>query len=199
MPEVYLDGVRLDFKDTDGAATIGDMVEAIEREIKPLRRFVGSMREGALPVEDWRKTESLSRRLSDVAEIRFATVFFDALSTEGVETLREYIRILMGLMESAARGLDNGAGPAAEIKALTDGAAEVISTLSALARGASVFGETLFSRDPGPACQTLAAGLKGVSNALSGGKAGAAAAMLRDNIAPALSELERTLPNVRGG
>ncbi len=40
LPRIYLDGTLLDYEDTDRDATVGDLVEAVEKEIRGMKRLI---------------------------------------------------------------------------------------------------------------------------------------------------------------
>ena len=75
--QIYLDGARLDYEDTESDATLGDLVKAVEDEMQALKRIVSELAIDGEAREHWRTEEFMSSKLSDyisVTVINFLTL-----------------------------------------------------------------------------------------------------------------------------
>lgn len=191
MTSVYVDGMSLDFADSEGNSTLGDLVGAIEREIKGMRRYVDGVCVDGEPLTDWREAQGLGRPLLGFAEIKLETASFDEVAAHGVETLREYSLVIKRNIETCAASLRKGAPAGAELSSIIEGVIEVVKTIEMLSRCSGAYSVAFFSEDPAVCCSSLLGGLEALRDAGAAADSVLLADVLDYELSSALGEVER--------
>ncbi|OGQ05038.1 MAG: hypothetical protein A2W38_03475 [Deltaproteobacteria bacterium RBG_19FT_COMBO_58_16] len=191
MTSVYIDGMGLDFEDSDGNSTLGDLVGAIENDIKGIRRYVDGVCVDGEPLTGWRAPQGLRRPLVGLGEVKLQTASFDEVAADGVNTLREYTAVIKQNIEACASSLRRGGPAGPEFSSVVEGVIEVVKTIEMLARGGGAYGVALFSQDPAPCCSSLLDSLEALREAACTADSVSMADILEYELTGALAEVER--------
>lgn len=191
MTSVYIDGKSLDFEDSDGTSTLGDLVGAIEREIRAVRRYVDGVCVDGETLASWRGTQCLGRPLSGLDEVRLQTASFDEVACEGVATLREYSAVIQTDILACSGSLRKGGPAGAKFASIVEGVIEVVKTIEMLSKGAGAYGAAFFSSDPAPCCSALLDSLEALKKAGVSTDSVSMADILEYELAGALAGVER--------
>lgn len=191
MTSVYIDGMSLDFEDREGNSTLGDLVGAIEQEIKPIRRYVDGVCVDGEPLADWRVPQGLGKPLVGFGEVKLRTASFDEVASEGVHTLREYSAVIRKNSEACANSLRMGGPAGAEFASIVEGVIEVVKTIEMLARGGRAYGVAIFNQDPSHCCSALLGSLEALREAGAKTDSVLMADILEYELTGALAEVEQ--------
>jgi len=193
MTSVYIDGMSLDFEDSEGNSTLGDLVGAVEQEIKSIRRFVDGVSVDGEAMPDWRAAQGMSRPLVGLAEIKLLTASFDEVASDGVVTLMEYSAVIKENIDACSGSLRTGAPAGAEFTSIVEGVIEVVKTMEMLARGGGAYGVAFFSNDPAACCAALLDCLDGLREAGARADSVSMADILEYELSGALDEVGRII------
>lgn len=192
MPEVYLDGERLEFEDKDGRATVAELVEAVNGELIGHRRLV-------IEVSiDGSKTDLNEAVLNDSinahSDFRLSSAAVEAVALYGSNTAGEYMRVIREEAGKCASDIRSGA-PVAErrLKAVFEGVIEVVKTVDALSRGAARFGVAVFREDASPFCKRALGILETIKKAGAESDSVSLTDALEYELIPLLEEMEKSL------
>ena len=191
MTSVYIDGMSLDFEDSEGSSTLGDLVGTIEQEIKPIRRYVDGVCVDGETLAGWRVPQSLGKPLVGFGEVKLRTASFDEVAAEGVDTLREYSAVIRKNSEACANSLRKGGPAGAEFASIVEGVIEVVKTIEMLARGGGAYGVDIFSQDPSHCCSALLGSLEALREAGAKTDSVLMADILEYELTGALAEVEQ--------
>lgn len=135
MADVYLDGAKLDFEDTDNSATIGDLVGALENDLGGSMRCITELWIDHVRLDDWKDVAALKKPLSSCAEIRLVTGSVDQIAFEGASLIREYIKFIKNGISGSVRDLRLGLhGGSTDFVPIFEGLKEIVKTMDALTR-----------------------------------------------------------------
>ncbi|GMR05310.1 MAG: hypothetical protein BMS9Abin24_111 [Thermodesulfobacteriota bacterium] len=189
--EVYIDGVNLDFEDSEGNSTLGDLVGVVGQELRGAGRYVDGLCADGEPLADWREGQELARPLSALGEVNLLTASFDDVAARGINTLREYSAVIKQNIAACAGSLRKGGPAGEEFSSVVDGVIEVVKTIEVLARGSGAYGTELFSSDPAPCCASLLGSLDALKDAGASMDSVMMADILEYELAGALDEVRR--------
>ncbi|MBI5491344.1 MAG: hypothetical protein HY893_00265 [Deltaproteobacteria bacterium] len=191
MPEVLIDGKRLDFEDTEGDSTLGDLLRAVESELKAIRRFIADIRLDGQSSGDWRTGGRFRSPLYGFSEISIETGSVDAAALEGLDTVTEYFKVIKGEISACVRDSRLG-GPGADksFNTVFEGLVEIVKTIEALAGCADAFEIKLFSENPENFYLPLLKNLEALKDARTAGDPVLVADMLEYELTPFLNGME---------
>lgn len=191
--EIYIDGARLDFEDTGRDSTIRDLVRAMEKELKPLRRYVSALSADGEPIAEWRSGTGLERPVLDCSEISLHTASFDEAALGGLDIIRRYVSLISENAAVCVSSLRRG-GPAGEkLSSIVEGAVEVIRTVEALSIGGNAYDIDLFKESPAECCGSMVRAIESLKEAGDRMDSVSMADMLEYELVPAVNELEDML------
>ena len=149
LPRIYLDGTLLDYEDTDRDATVGDLVEAVEKEIRGMKRLIRDLWADGSKVEHWRITDLPTRPLSEFGELKLVTDSCEAFAAYAVDTVQEYIGVIQTNIDAVASMIRLGEDAVEEyLVSIFNGLKEVSVTLNELSKYASSLGIDVFKEPP---------------------------------------------------
>jgi len=194
MAEVYLDGNRIDFVDDRNDATIGELMAAIETELKDHRRFVFELWVDGEKVEKTSDDDLLSSPISLFSDFEFKTVSIESLALEGVDTVQEYLRVIRENLDDCVEEMRRG-GPNVEVllRAITEGIVEVIKTTDALLKGVEKYSIELFRENPARYYKSLLKFLDTITDAANTGDSIMVSDTLAYELKPLIEEIESTI------
>lgn len=134
MPEVFLDDARLDFEDSGKDSTVGDLVDAIEREIRPLKRFIAEIQADGQVVADWKGAGLLTRPISSYGILKLNTASVESVANEGLRTVEAYLAEISAALDGVSARLRSD-GSMTGLSGIFEGIIEVVKTLKALSSG----------------------------------------------------------------
>ena len=191
MPDVLIDGKRLDFEDTKGDSTLGDLLRAVEMELKAIRRFIAFIRLDGQSADDRSTGERFRSALNGFREICIETGSVDAAALEGLDTVSEYFKVIKGEISACVRDSRLG-GPGADksFNTVFEGLVEIVKTVEALAGCADAFEINLFSENPENFYLPLLKNLEALKDARTAGDPVLVADMLEYELTPFLDGME---------
>lgn len=194
MPEVYLDGARIDYVDTRNDATIGELVSAIEEEMRDLRRFVLELWIDGQKLDDSVKGELLKQPINSFTDVEFKTVSIESLALEGVDMVQEYINVIKDNIDDCAEGIRVG-GPNTDVllASILEGIVEIVKTTDALIKGVENYKIDLFRENPTNYYKPLMNFLEDLVEALNGSDSVLLADTLEYELKPFLAHMEEAL------
>ncbi|MDP2689844.1 MAG: hypothetical protein Q8P48_07000 [Deltaproteobacteria bacterium] len=192
MTDVYIDGIRLDFEDTAGDSTLGDLVLEVEKELKGIRRYVNLLSIDGESIEDWRAVV-LKKAIHASAEVKLQTASFDEVALEGLDTLREYAAVIKENISSCVSSLRRGSPAGDGFSSVVEGVVEVVKTVDGLLRGGGMYGVALFRKDPDGCCASMIGVLESLKEAGQSRDSVTMADIIEYELAPLVKELEETL------
>lgn len=194
MVDVYLDGSRLDFEDTGSSSTIGDLIEAVERDLTCHRRFVMELWVDGEKLPEWRGSVVLSKPLSGHTDYKLNTASMEEVALEGLDLLQEYIRHTRENVPICADALRVGGGGAeAAFASIFDGLVEIVRTADALAKGGEKYNMDLFTENPAVFFGPIVKCLEEIKDAKEGGDTVLLADLLEYELQPFLERMEEKL------
>ncbi|MFQ5736267.1 MAG: hypothetical protein ACE5GY_05310 [Thermodesulfobacteriota bacterium] len=188
--DVYVDGARLDIEDDGGGSTLAQLVLAVDREIKGLRRYVDNVSVDGEQMHEWRDSEAMDLPLCSHREVRLTTVCFDEVAFHGLDTLREYAGVIRRNIPACVDSLRRGEPAGAALSTIVEGAVEVVKTVGALVRGGGHYGLGVFDSDPAPSCSSLMERIESLGEAGENRDSVSIADILEYEVAPILEEME---------
>ncbi len=196
MTEVYVDGVKLDFEDTENNSTIAELVAAVEKELTGIRRYVDALFIDGQAVEDegltegWRGSARMSMPICEAAAIKLQTAGLDEMALKGLETIKEHAGVICTNIRVCADSLRRGLPVGEGVASIVESSVEVVKTAEALSKAAASYGLELFRSDPSQCCRSLIEKLDSLSAAASNGDHVALADILEYELAPLLEGME---------
>lgn len=191
MPDVMIDGKRLDFEDTKGDSTLGDLLKAVERELKSIRRFIAGIRLDGKTAGDWMDGKRFGNPLCGFGEISIETGSVEAAALEGLDTVTEYFKVIKGEISACVRDSRLGcAGADDSFNTVFEGLVEIVKTIEALAGCADAFEIKLFRENPENFYLPLLKNLEALKDARSAGDPVLVADMLEYELTPFLDGME---------
>ncbi|MBI5237621.1 MAG: hypothetical protein HY887_04280 [Deltaproteobacteria bacterium] len=146
MTDVFIDDMKLDFEDTGNDAAVGELITAVEKEIKGLRRFI---KEVSADNESLSGRGAFSKqRVSGYKEIRIKTMPFDQFALESHETLHEYVRHITDNIKSCISVVRGKGSYEGAFTNIFEGLIEVTRTMESLSTGSRAYDIEIFKEDP---------------------------------------------------
>ncbi len=167
MTEVYLDDARLELTGLGPASTIGDVINAVETDLRPLRRFIQELWvDGDRRGYAWKEAVELCEPVINVGELRLFTEGVDHLVLKGIYTVNEYIAFIEGLLESASDSLRRGSFKVDKtLASIIESTGEVVKTMDSLYKCGLSYGMDVFRHDPGEYYEKILRNLSGLRDA----------------------------------
>ncbi|MFQ5479851.1 MAG: hypothetical protein ACE5DW_01070 [Thermodesulfobacteriota bacterium] len=150
ITEIYLDDARLDFSGVKVSSTVGDLVDAVESDLKPLRRFIMELwvdgrNEGAL----WKDASAINKPLKSYGELRLFTSGIDHVVLQGIYTVGEYITFICELAMNMTGALRRGSGEIDNyLGAIIESTGEMVRTMDALYKCGLAYSIDVFKENP---------------------------------------------------
>jgi len=150
ITEVYLDDAKLDFTGVSITSTVGDIVDAVESDLKPMRRFIMELwvdgkNEGA----SWKDAMAINEPVKRYGELRLFTSGIDNMVLQGIYTVGEYITFILELTLNLTEGLRCGSGEIDNhLGAIIESTGEMVRTMDALYKCGLVYGIDVFKENP---------------------------------------------------
>jgi hypothetical protein len=170
MPEVYLDGSPLDIEDRENDSTVGTLLDAVEKELKGLRRFVSEVWIEGERRDEWRKKDVYGLKLSSVGEIKITSGSVDEMMLKGLDTVEEFMLHIESNIEKTVKKTRSGAGDIlTAVSMILGDLNEVVKTIDSLLKGAGPDGASLFRENPANFYKGLLDDMKALKDAYSQG------------------------------
>ncbi|MBI5903608.1 MAG: hypothetical protein HZB84_09025 [Deltaproteobacteria bacterium] len=195
MADIYLNGVRLDFEDTGNDSTVGDLVTAVEKDLKGSKAFISALSIDGAPIEDFRLDSVLKRGLSGCREVRLSASTFEASALEGLNILKEYMMVTGENIASCVHEIRLGGVGGEGFNSVLQALVEIIKTMNALFMWNSRHNLSIFKKDPEQYYALLLKRLESVRAARDTGDMVSIADILEYEIAPVINEMEEKLFN----
>ncbi|GEM_PF-2447467 len=194
LPRIYLDGTLLDYEDTDRDATVGDLVEAVEKEIRGMKRLIRDMWADGRKVEHWRITDLPAKPLSEFEELKLLTDSYEAFGAHAVDTIQEYIGVIKTNIDTVVKMIRLGEGAVEEyLASIFDGLKEVSGTLNELSRYALSQSMDIFKEPPTGLYEPLLKHLEVLEDARSSGDPLLVADTLEYELRPFIEDMDKRL------
>ncbi len=150
MTEVYLDDSKLELTGLGPRSTLGEIVEAVETDLRPYRRFIQELWvDGINRGAGWKEASELVEPLQDYSEVRLVTEGVDQLVLKGIYTVKEYISFIGGLIERASNELRRGSWKVDNLLgSIIESTGEVVRTMDSLYRCGLSYGIDIFRQNP---------------------------------------------------
>lgn len=150
ITEVYLDDARLDFSGVTLTSTVGDLVKAVESDLRPLRRFIMELWvDGRNEGVGWKDAVAINEPVKSYGELRLFTSGIDPVVLQGIYTVGEYCDFICGLalkMTDALRcgsvEIDNYLG------AIIESTGEMVKTMDSLYKCGLAYEIDVFKENP---------------------------------------------------
>lgn len=195
MPDIYLNGVRLDFEDTGNDSTVGDLVAAVEKDLKGSKACITTVSIDNAPIEDFRADPVLKRGLSECREVRLCAATFEANAIEGLNILKEYMKVTSENIASCVHDIRLGSGGADGFNSILQALMEIIKTTNALFMWNSRHNLAIFKENPEQYYGLLLKRLEAVNAARDSGDMVSIADILEYEIALVINEMKEKLFN----
>ncbi|MBI5811026.1 MAG: hypothetical protein HZB21_07565 [Deltaproteobacteria bacterium] len=146
MTDVFIDDMKLDFEDTENDVTVGELISAIEKDIKAARRFI---RDVSADGESLSGTGAFSKyKVSGYKEIRIKTTPFGQFALESHETIHEYVRHITDSIKSCISVVRGKGSYEDAFTNIFEGLIEITKTMDALSTGSRAYNIEIFKDDP---------------------------------------------------
>ncbi|HHL39630.1 MAG TPA: hypothetical protein ENJ37_03920 [Deltaproteobacteria bacterium] len=194
MTIVYLDDDRLDIEEKDGPSTVGELIDALAREVAPHKMVVTGVVADGERRDDWTAERFRSAAMADFGEIRILTDSVESIALHGVATCIEYLEVITGLIGEVVERLRSGE----EEEALT-GLSKVFVDINELVRTIEALDKVRtydirpFQGEPSSLYGSLEALLQELRSAQQSGDMVLMADLLEYEISPLLDKLEEAL------
>lgn len=195
MVDIYLNGVRLDFEDTGNDSTVGDLVTAVEKDLRGSKACITSVSIDGAPVGDFRLDPALQRGLSEFSEVRLFAATFEASALEGINVLKEYIKVTGENIASCVHEIRLGDAGEEGFNSVLQALVEIIKTMNALFMWDSKHRLSIFKENPEQYYSLLLKRLESVNAARDTGDTVSIADILEYEIAPVLEGMKKGLFN----
>ncbi len=150
MTEVYLDETKLELGGVNRASTVGDIIEAVEADLKPYRRFIQELWvDGTNKGLGWKDATAIKEPAVRYEELKLFTGDVDPIVLKGIDTVSEYIVFICDLIEETSGKLRRGAAEVDNfLGAIIESTGEVIKTMDSLYRCGLSYGMDIFRENP---------------------------------------------------
>ncbi len=167
MTEVYLDDARLELTGIGPASTLGDIVEAVETDLRPYRRFVQELWvDGTNRGHGWKQADDLVEPVQNCSEVRLVTEAVDQLVLKGIYTVNEYILFICDLIEKTSESLRCGSWKVDNLlSSIIESTGEVVRTMDSLYRCGLSYGIDIFRDNPGAYYESILKHMSGLRDA----------------------------------
>ncbi len=191
---IFLDETLIDYTDTENNAVVGDLVGAIEQEMKSQKRIVSELKVDSEPYLHWRSDDFMARKLSEFKELKFTSSSFDEFVASAVGTLQEYIKVMMENTGASVAVIRRGSGLQPQLLvSILDGLVQIMATIDELSRGMAVMGVKTFKEDPLIYYTPLLKHMEELEQARSLGDSLVVADVLEYEILPMLEDMDLKL------
>lgn len=149
MPEIYLDDAPLDIDDKENDSTVGDLIDGVEKELKPMRRFVNEISLDGDKLANWRTGQTPGIRLASLHEIRLTTASVDEMMLRGVATVQEFLAHIADNIARTVKNIRSGTGDVlTAVSGVINDLNEVVKTIDSLVKGTASYPAELFRENP---------------------------------------------------
>jgi len=192
MTDVYLDETRLELGGVSPASTVGDVVEAVEADLKPFRRFVQELWvDGTNKGESWMEAVAINEPVEMFDEVKLFTGDIAPLILRGICTVSEYIEFISELIEQTSKILRRGGVDVDKrLGAIIESTGEVIKTMDSLYRSGISYDIDIFRENPIESYEAILKSISGLRDARISCDYALLADMLEHELAPTLTEME---------
>jgi hypothetical protein len=190
MTEIYLDDARLDYEDTEEDSTVGELIVAVEGQLRGLRRFVLELSIDGEKRDDWRGSALLEKKLARFEELKFVSASVETVALEGIDVLQQYMKVIAENIAECVKGIRLG-GDVDEplLTSVTGGMSEVVKTMNALTKGGGSYNMDLFREDPANFYKPVLDCLEAMQEARLSGDSVLLADVLEHELAPLIDEI----------
>ena len=195
MPDIYLNGVRLDLEDTDNDSTVGDLVAVVEKDLKGSRAAVTAVSIDGMGAEDFRTDFVLKRLLSACREVRLTASTFEASALEGLDVLKEYMAVTGDNIASCVKEIRLGGAGGESFNSVFQALVEIIKTMDALFKWSGKHNLGIFKENPEGYYRLLVKHLESIKAARDAGDMVSIADILEYEAAPVIKEMEEKVFN----
>ncbi len=195
MTDVYLDDARLELGGVNRASTVGDIITAVEADLKPYRRFVQELWvDGRNEGTGWKDALAINEPAERYGELKLFTADIDPVVLKGIYTVSEYIAFICGLINDTAATLRRGAGEVDNLLgAIIESTGEVIKTMDSLYRCGLSYGMDIFRENPIAFYEAILKNMSGLKDARISRDNVLLADILEYELAPLLIKMEETV------
>jgi len=194
MPDVFLDGARVDCIDTCSNATIGELMVAIEARLVDNRRFILELWVDGRKLEDCRKEELLSEPIAAHSDFEFKTVSIESLALEGVDMVQRYICTIKDNAAECVRSIRLGEGDTdASLALVMEALVDIVRTMDALTKGVEKYRIAIFKESPARFFNPILKLTDQIADASTSGQMRSVAEYLDYEVMPMMNEMDRTL------
>jgi len=195
MAEIYLNGVRLDFEDTENDSTVGDLVAVVEKDLKGSRAVITAASIDGTGVEDFRTDSVLKRLLFACREVRLTASTFDASAIEGLNVLKEYMAVTRDNIASCVKEIRLGKVGGEGFNSVFQALVEIIRTMDALFKWSGKHNLGMFKENPEEYYRLLVKHLESIKAVRDAGDMVSIADILEYEVAPVINEMEEKVFN----
>jgi len=148
--EVYLDEARLDFSGLSRSSTVGEIVEAVETDLRPLRRFIMELWvDGKNEGLEWKDGVVINEPVKSYGELRLFTSGIDPVVLQGIYTVGEYNTFICDLTQKMTDALRRGSGEVDNyLGAIIESIGEMVKTMDSLYKCGLAYGIDVFKENP---------------------------------------------------
>jgi len=167
MTDVYLDETRLELGGLSRSSTVGDIITAVEADLKPHRLFIQELWvDGKNKGMGWKDALAVREPLGSYDEVKLFTGDIEPVVLKAIYTVREYIAFIEGLIEKASETLRRGSGDVDNLLgAIIDSTAEVVKTMDSLYRCGISFDIDIFRENPIASYEAILRNMSGLQEA----------------------------------
>lgn len=193
MPEVYLDGSKLDIEDSGNNSTVGELAAIIENEIRQLDRLIAEVHADGKGVTDWKTAPFLKIQLSGLKELKFKTAAFPEIALSGLNLVSEYITHIKERASECVSEIRVGGAGERLLGEVFEGSIEVMRTMDSLSSAGSAQGQSLFREDPERFFKPMLGLLESMKMAAGAGDRVLLTDILEYEFLPFLNEMESSI------
>jgi len=167
MTDIYLDDTRLEIGGADAASTIGDIIAAVEEDLKPFRRFIQELwLDGSNTGLGWKDTVAVNEPFELYEELKLFSGDVDPIVLKGIYTVGEYIVFICDLINDTSSALRRGAGEVDNLLgAIIESTGEVIKTMDSLYRCGLSYEKDIFRENPISCYEAILRNMSGLKDA----------------------------------
>ncbi len=150
ITEVYLDETKLDFSGLSLSSTVGDIVEVVETDLRPLRRFIMELWvDGKNEGLAWKDGVVINEPVKSYGELRLFTSDIDPVVLQGIYTVGEYNDFICELTRKMTDALRCGFGEVDNyLGAIIESIGEMVKTMDSLYKCGLAYGIEVFKENP---------------------------------------------------
>jgi len=150
MTDVYLDETMLEIGGVSKTSTVGDVIEAVEADLRPYRRFIQELWvDGSNTGVGWKDANAIKEPVDKYDELKLFTGDVDPVVLKGIYTVREYVDFIGELINDTSSALRRGAGEVDNLLgAIIESTGEVVKTMDSLYRCGLSYGIEIFKENP---------------------------------------------------